>query len=121
MYICIYMELAIDNQFWEILDKDFRKFKSYILDTDDDFFSYNQNQFEALFLYSIVNDGRTMKKIKTKLVYKGMDDKYINEVFYNIMKYKHKIETKCWSWNEIDEYDIPLEEIEKTTTKFCFI
>ena len=52
------MEIAIDNQFWEILDKDFRKFKSYMLDTDDDFFSYNQNQFEALFLYSIVNDGR---------------------------------------------------------------
>ena len=115
------MELAIDNQFWEILNKDFRKFKSYMLDTDDDFFSYNQHQFEALFLYTIVNDGNTMKKIKTKLVNNGMDDKYINEVFYNIMKYKYKLTNGVWSWNEIEEYDIPIDEIKKTTTKFCFI
>jgi hypothetical protein len=115
------MELAIDNQFWEIVNKDFKKFKSYMLDTDEDFISYNKDQFEALFLYSIVNDGKIMRKLKTKLVNNGMDEKYINELFYNIIKYKHKMTNGIWSWNEIDEYDIPLDDIKKTTTKFCFI
>ena len=26
-----------------------------------------------------------------------------------------------WSWNEIEEFDIPLEEIKKSSTKYSFI
>ena len=116
------MDVAIDNDFWIILKKEFRHFKSYLKDYDEEqFLNYNEGQFECLFLYSIVNDTPVMKKIKKKLMNNGFEEKYVNELFYNIMKYKHKIETKCWSWNEIEDYDIPLDMIEKTTTKFCFI
>lgn len=116
------MDIAIDIDFWIILKKEFKKFKSYLKDYDEEqFLNYNEGQFECLFLYSIVNDTPTMKKVKKKLMNNGLEEKYINDLFYTIMKYKHKIETKCWSWNECIEYDIPLDMIEKTTTKFCFI
>jgi len=116
------MDIAIYSDFWIILKKEFRHFKSYLKDYDEEqFLNYNEGQFECLFLYSIVNDTPVMKKIKKKLMNNGFEEKYVNTLFYNIMKYKHKIETKTWSWNEIDDYDIPLDMIEKTTTKFCFI
>jgi len=116
------MDIAIDIDFWIILKKEFKKFKSYLKDYDEEqFLNYNEGQFECLFLYSIVNDTPTMKKVKKKLMNNGLEEKYINDLFYTIMKYKHKVENKIWSWNEIQDYDIPLDMIEKTTTKFCFI
>lgn len=116
------MDIGIDNDFWIILKKEFKKFKSYLKDYDEDqFLNYNEGQFECLFLYSIVNDIPTMKKVKNKLMNNGLEEKYINDLFYTIMKYKHKVDNKMWSWNEIEDYDIPLDMIEKTTTKFCFI
>ena len=116
------MDISIDNDFWIILKKEFKKFKSYLKDYDEEqFLNYNEGQFECLFLYSIVNDTPTMKKVKKQLINNGLEEKYINDLFYTIMKYKHKVDNKMWSWNEIIEYDIPMELIEKTTTKFCFI
>ena len=45
----------------------------------------------------------------------------MNDLFYTILKYKYKTEKGIWSWNEIEEYDIPLEMIKKTSNKFKFI
>ena len=116
------MDISVDNNFWIILKKDFKKFKSYLKDYDEEkFLNYTEGEFESLFLYSIVNDIPAIKNIKKKLMDNGLEEKYINTLFYTIMKYKHKIDTKIWSWNEIIEYDIPMDMIEKTTTKFCFI
>ena len=59
------MDISIDNDFWIILKKEFKKFKSYLKDYDEEqFLNYNEGQFECLFLYSIVNDTTTMKKVK---------------------------------------------------------
>lgn len=116
------MDIEIDNNFWIILKKEFRHFKSYLKDYDEEqFLNYNEGEFECLFLYSIVNDTPVMKKIKKKLMDNGFEEKYINKLFYTVMKYKHKVVNKMWSWNEIEDYNIPLDMIEKTTTKFCFI
>jgi len=51
----------------------------------------------------------------------GITEKYMNDLFYTILKYKYKMKEGMWSWNEIEEYDIPMDMINKTTTKFCFI
>jgi len=45
----------------------------------------------------------------------------MKDLFYTILKYKNKMKEGIWSWNEIEEYDIPMEMIKKTTTKFNFI
>ena len=116
------MYIEIDNNFWIILKKEFKKFKSYLKDYDEEeFLNCKEGQFECLFLHSIVDDNPTMKKIKNKLMYNGLEEKYINNLFYNIMKYRHKVEVGKFSWNECIEWDIPMEFIKTTTTKFSFI
>ena len=116
------MDISIDNNFWIILKKDFKKFKTYLKDYDEEqFLNYTEGEFESLFLYSIVNDIPAIKKIKKKLMDNGLEEKYINTLFYTIMKYKHKIDVGKFSWNEIEEWDIPMELIKSTTTKFSFI
>ena len=62
-----------------------------------------------------------MKKIKNKLMNNGFKEKYINNLFYNIMKYKHKINIGKFSWNEIEEWNIDIDDVKKTTIDYTLI
>jgi hypothetical protein len=114
------MDIQLPENFFNILNKDFKKFKSNLLDMDYDVFkNYNKRELEVLFLYSIVDNTNAMKTIKNKLI-KSVMESEINKCFYNILKFKYKQDNGLWSWNEINEWDIPFDEIKKTTTNFNF-
>tara|TARA_R100000951_G_scaffold59351_1_gene49954 strand:- start:51 stop:401 length:351 start_codon:yes stop_codon:yes gene_type:complete len=116
------MLLEIDNLFWKTVKKEFRNFKSFCYDENYELFnSYDDSKFETLFLYSMTDNNKVMKNIKKKCIDNGITEKYMNDLFYTILKYKYKMNEGMWSWNEIEEYDIPMDMINKTTTKFCFI
>ena len=116
-----FIKISQIKKFWDILNKDYRRFKSLLKDADEACVAFDTNQWESLFLYSIVKDGVSIKVVKEKLIKGGIHEKTINECFYNILKARRKIELGQWSWNEIEEYDIAEENIKKTSTKFCFI
>ncbi len=116
------MLLEIDNIFWETVKKEFRNFKSFCYDENYELFNdYDDSKMETLFLYSMTDNNKIMKTIKKKCMNNGITEKYMNDLFYTILKYKYKMKEGMWSWNEIEEYDIPMDMINKTTTKFCFI
>ena len=116
------MLLEIDTIFWDTVKKEFKKFKRFCYDEDYEMFSeYNNDKMETLFLFSMTDNNNSMRSIKKKCIDNGITEKYMNDLFYTILKYKYKMKEGLWSWNEIEEYDIPMDMINKTTTKFCFI
>ena len=52
--------------------------------------------------------------------YKGLE-KYINNLFYTIIKHEYKYDKGLFSWNEIEEWNVDLNHIQKTSTKYTLI
>jgi len=116
------MNIEIDQVFWDTVKKEFKKFKRFCYNENYEMFSeYDNNKMETLFLYSMTDNNNCMKTIKKKCMNNGITEKYMNTLFYTILKYKYKMNEGIWSWNEIEEYDIPMDMINKTSTKFKFI
>jgi len=116
------MNIEIDQVFWDTVKKEFKKFKRFCYNKNYEMFSeYDNNKMETLFLYSMTDNNNCMKTIKKKCMNNGITEKYMNTLFYTILKYKYKMNEGIWSWNEIEEYDIPMDMINKTSTKFKFI
>jgi|TARA_R110000744_G_scaffold200015_1_gene319126 hypothetical protein len=115
------MDINLPERFYNILNKDFRKFKSCLLDENYELFNkYDKKELEVLFLYSIVDNPNGMKSVKKKLLKNNINEKEINNLFYTILKFKYKQERGLWSWNEIEEMDIELDSIKETSTKYSF-
>jgi hypothetical protein len=115
------MNINLPEKFYNILNKDFKKFKSLLLDENYELFNnYDKTELEVLFLYSIVDNPNGMKSVKKKLLKNNINEKEINNLFYTILKFKYKQDKGLWSWNEIEEMDIELDTIKETTTKYTF-
>ena len=112
------MNIEIDATIANVLDKDFRKFKSRLFDMEDGFYEEYKNNnnadetFYNYFIYAILNEPFTLQKVYKKLVNAGCDKKKINDLFYKHLKFQHKANTNQWSWNELNELDldIPLDQ-----------
>ncbi len=115
------MDLNLNQNYKKVLDKEFKKFKSFLLDTDESFYSYEKKDLECLFLFSIVDNTNAIKNIKKKLLNNNITEKSANRFFYSIMKFKYKNEKGLYSWNEIEEWNIDLDEVKETTTKYTLI
>jgi hypothetical protein len=111
------MNIEIDATIANVLDKDFKKFKSRLFDMEDSFYQEYKNNnnadetFYNYFVYAILNEPFTLQKVYKKLVNAGCDKKKINDLFYKHLKFQHKADTNQWSFNEINELqlDIPLD------------
>jgi len=115
------MDLNLNENYKKVLNKEFKKFKSFLLDTDESFYSYSKRDLECLFLFSIVDNTNAIKNIKSKLLKNNVTEKSANKFFYSIMKFKYKNEKGLYSWNEIEEWNIDLDEVKETTTKYTLI
>ena len=105
------------------LKKDFKKFKSMMLDLDEKNINIFEDEDKAwnLYILSIVWDNNTMIKCIKKLIKNGVNQKVINDYFKNFIKMKYKMQNGIWSWNEIDEYDIDFNDVKKTRTNMSFL
>ena len=116
------MDLYINSKIVKILEKDLKKFKSGLYDEDFDLYNkIDKEKMHNLFLYSIVQNSKVMKKVKLKLLKNNIPEKDINDLFYKTLKFYYKYEKGLFSWNEIEEWDIDLNDIKDTSTKYTLI
>lgn len=116
------MDLYIDTKLVNVLSKDIKKFKSALLNVNYEAFTeIGDERINNLFFYSIVKNNKIMKKVKVKLLTNDIKEKDINDLFYKILKFHYKQEEGLFSWNEIIEWDIDMDDIKKTTTKYTLI
>ena len=116
------MYLYVNSKIFDILKKDIRKFKSKLLDENYELFKeLEEDKISNLFLYSIINNNKVMKKVKLKLLNNNISEKSINELFYTTLKFYYKQENGLFSWNEIEEWNIDLEDIKNTTCNYTLI
>jgi len=115
-------ELNVPEEIDNILYKDYKKFKSIMLDFDYEIYGKMDNdKLKNLFLYSIVDEPKIMKKVKKKLMASNINEKKINTLFYTILKFYHKFDTGVFSFNEAFEWNLEHSDIKKTTTKYTLI
>jgi len=119
------MDIYVDTKITDILEPLCRKFYSECLDEEESYYEFyktmDQNKRFNNFIITIISDKKTFNNYYKLLINKGCDKKELNKFFYAYMKMKKKSEDGCFSWNEIEEWDIPEEQIKKTSTKFTFI
>ena len=116
------MDLYVSNKIFDTLKKDIKKFKSKLLDENYELFKdIEQDKLSNLFLYSIVKNNKIMKKVKSQLLNNNISEKDINDLFYKTLKFYYKQEEGIFSWNEIEEWDLDLEDIKTTTTNYTLI
>ena len=116
------MEIEIDQKIFDICKKHIKVFKSECLTEDYDYFkNKNQDDWNIMYLQSCLLDPKNMKKLKNKLLNNGIKSKYINDLFYIILKYNYKYDVGNFSWFEIQEWDIEPELVKKTSTKYTLI
>jgi len=116
------MEIEIDNAIFEICKSHIKIFKSECLEADYNYFKdKTQDEWNIMFIQSCILQTKNMIKLKNKLLSGGIQSKYINDLFYTILKYNHKYEQGLFSFNEINEWSIEPYLIKKTTTKYTLI
>ncbi len=119
------MDIWVDEKITNILEPYVRKFYSACIDEEEDYYNKyitmdNNTKFNN-FIWTVIGDNKVFKQYYNILLINGCNKKEVNKFFYAYLKMKKKSEDGCWSWSEIDEWDIPLEDIKKTSTKFSFI
>jgi hypothetical protein len=116
------MEIYLEKNLEKELKKDYKKFKSLMLDLDEEHSDYLSNDENCwnLYIFSIVYENSNLVACIRKLRKAGINHKVINDYFYNYIKLKYKMEEGMWSWNEIDEFGIDLNDIKITSTKMAF-
>ena len=116
------MEIEIDDKIFHICKSHIRFFKSELLDADYNYFkNKSQDEWNIIYIQSCLLQTKNMIKLKNKLVSGGINQKYINELFYKVLKFNYKYEQGLFSFNEIIEWDIEPDLIKSTTTKYTLI
>jgi len=116
------MEIEIDEKIFQICKRHIKVFKSECLDADYAYFrDKNQDEWNIMYIQACLLETKNMIKLKNKLVSGGINQKYINELFYKVLKFNFKHERGLFSFNEIIEWDIEPDMIKSTTTKYTLI
>jgi len=117
------MDIFVNEEITDILEKAMKKFYSCCLDEDDNYYDYyktlDNNQKFNNFIWIILEDKSCFKNYYNILIKSGICKKEINEFFYKYLKMKQKSLKKIWSWNEVEEFNIDDVDI-KTTNKYKF-
>jgi len=109
--IMIYKDRCLNNE----------EMKNFILNDKEYLGEEDHQYFIMLYLIqALTKEDKGVKIIHNKLLNAGVDKKKINKFIYSFLKINHKSEKGIWSWNEIEEWDIPFDKVKKSTTKYSF-
>tara|TARA_R110000772_G_scaffold97213_2_gene196384 strand:+ start:531 stop:887 length:357 start_codon:yes stop_codon:yes gene_type:complete len=104
------MDIFVNEEITNVLEKHMKKFYSCVLDEDNDYFDYykklNNNQKFNNFMWTILEDKSCFKNYYNILIKSHICKKEINEFFYKYLKMKQKSKKKLWSFSEIEEFKI---------------
>ena len=116
------METFIGNKLNEVLQKEVKNFRNYMLDVDyDEFKNYPKDKMFSLFIYSLIENPIGLKKVKTKCLQNGINAKDFNEFIYISLKWKDKQERGIYSWFEADYFNIDIEEWNESTLTYTVL
>jgi len=116
------METLIEKKLNDILKKELKKFKSYMLELDyEEFKDYSKEKMFSLYVYSLIENPIGLKKIKTKCLQNGINAKDFNDFIYLSMKWKDKQERGIYSWYEADYFNIDIEDWKETTLTYIIM
>ena len=75
-----------------------------------------------VYIFSVLDNMNALKIVKNKCINSGkLSSKKFNEFIYLSMKYVDKINIGKWSWYEINELNIPIEEVKSTTLTYTIL
>tara|TARA_R110000824_G_scaffold4745_2_gene22604 strand:- start:4 stop:378 length:375 start_codon:yes stop_codon:yes gene_type:complete len=95
--------------------------KNHILNDNDCLGENDHEYFIMLYLIQgLTKEHNGVKLIHNKLLNAGVKKNKINKFIYSFLKINHKTEKGQFSWNEIEEWDIPFDKVKKSTTKYSF-
>jgi hypothetical protein len=104
------MDIYVNTEITDILEKAMKKFYSICLDEDNDYYDYyktlDNNQKFNNFILIILENKSSFKNYYNTLIKSGICKKEINEFFYKYLKMKQKSQKKIWSFTEIEEFEI---------------
>ena len=117
------MDLLAPEIMKEILAEDLNKFNKYVMEMNPiEFETYNSEKLFSLYIFSVLDNMSALKQVKDKCIKsKKISEKKFNEFIYLSMKYIDKINIKKWSWFEIDQLNIDVEDIESTTLTYTIL
>jgi len=62
-----------------------------------------------------------VSRLRKLLVDGGASVKLANSFIYDFLKLQHKTKHGVWSWNEIDEFDLELDDVKVTSSSYTVI
>jgi hypothetical protein len=116
------MDTFIGNKLHEVLQKEIKHFRNYMLDIDyEEFKDYPKDKMFSLYIYSLLDNPIGLKNVKNICISKGINPKDFNDFIYISMKWKRKQERGMYSWWEADYFDIDIEEWKESTLTYTVI
>ena len=118
------MDTFIPYQLKEILEDDLKQFKKYILNINSDELDDDDNDDKlfSLYCFSLFDNMSALKQVKKKCIdSKKISEKDFNSFVYVSLKYIHKLEIGCFSWYEINELNIDVNDIKSTTLTYTIL
>ena len=117
------MDLLAPEILQDILAEDLNKFRKYVMEINSKEFSeYSEEKLFSLYIFSVLDNMRALKQVKDKCIKsKKISENEFNKFIYLSMKYIDKINIKKWSWFEIDQLNIDVEDIESTTLTYTIL
>ena len=91
-----------------------------INDPNCDNIEEDYNYFVMFYLIRSISEKGGFKMLYHKLIDGGIDKKIVNKFLYSLLKLDYKTEKGMFSWNEQIEWDLPMEVVKKSTTKYRF-
>ena len=73
------------------------------------------NYFVMFYLIRCLAEKGGFKMLYQKLIDGGIDKKIVNKFLYSLLKLDYKTEKGMFSFNEIEEWELPYDVVKKTT------
>lgn len=71
------------------------------------------------YIFGILSEPKGLKILNTILIEKRkIDKKLVHDFLSYSLKMKFKMDKGLWSWNEMNEFNIPFDEVKKSSTKY---
>ena len=97
------------------------EFKEFVMnDCNCEDFEEDTNYWIYLYLNQACNEKKGISFLHNKLLNGNINKKKINKFIYSFLKLTYKTENKLWSMAELEEFQVPLENIGNKSSNYKF-
>tara|TARA_R110002096_G_scaffold212924_4_gene400421 strand:- start:716 stop:1039 length:324 start_codon:yes stop_codon:yes gene_type:complete len=73
----------------------------------------------CIYIFGLLSEKNGVKMFYDSLVGRGVSKSLAHTFLSYCLQMKHKIDKGMWTWYEIDEFDIPLDDVKICTAKYA--